>query len=249
MLKKFVMAHDTARIIQCMLKFASPPLREKISHDLMSISVEMATSKYAHFCILRMFKYGSPKTKQNLVESFYGNIVKLASHNISHKILDHAYLSVATENQKAFMRQEFYGDLYKNTKDNNVKTLGDCYKETEQMKVAILGSVKSNLEHIANKNLVDNSLVHSVLLEYLKEIEDEEKKEEIINIYGPLIPHLLTTRDGCSASIECFYHSPAKNRRVRYILYIFNILFNDNFNELAGYCKSNQGTFGQNLYS
>lgn len=175
-LNKFVMAHDTARIIQCMLKFASPTLREQISNDLLCISVDMATSKYAHFCVLRMFKYGSPKTKENLVESFYGNIVKLASHNISHKILDHAYLSVATENQKAFMRQEFYGDLYKNTKDKKVKTLADCYKETEQMKTAILSSVKSNLEHIANKNLVDNSLIHSVLMEYLKEIKDGEKR-------------------------------------------------------------------------
>lgn len=218
-MKKFVAAHDTARIIQCMLKFATPALREQISNDLMAISVDMATSKYAHFCVLRMFKYGSPKTKQNLVESFYGNIVKLASHNISHKILDHAYLSVATEGQKAYMRQEFYGDLYKNTKDQKVKTLADCYKETEQMKTAILGSVKSNLEHIANKNLVDNSLIHSVLMEYLKEIDDEEKKEEIISIYGPLIPHLLTTKDGCTASIDCFYHSPAKNRRVSYFVF------------------------------
>ncbi|KAL5274892.1 KIAA0020 family protein [Megaselia abdita] len=212
-LRKFVMAHDTARIIQCMLKFASPTLRENISSELMPISVDMATSKYASFCVLRMFKYGSPKTKQNLIESFYGNIVKLASHNISHKILDHAYLFVATENQKAFMRQEFYGDLYKNAKDMKVRTLVDCYKETEQMKTAILSSVKSNLEHIANKNLVDNSIIHSILMEYLKEIEDVEKKEDIISIYGPLIPHLLTTKDGCIASMDCFYHSPAKNRR------------------------------------
>lgn len=29
--KKFVMAHDTARIIQCLLKNASPELRTKIS--------------------------------------------------------------------------------------------------------------------------------------------------------------------------------------------------------------------------
>lgn len=208
------MAHDTARIIQCMLKFSCPVLREKISNNLMSITIDMATSRYAHFCVMRMFKYGSPKTKQNLIESFYGSIVKLASHNISYKILDHVYHFVATENQKALMKQEFYTDLYRNTKDVKIKSLSDCYKETKQLKAAILNSVKSNLEHVANKELVDNSLIHSILMEYLKEIDDQEKREEIVNMFGTHIPHLLTTRHGCIASIDCFYHSAAKNRRV-----------------------------------
>ncbi|KAI8128155.1 Protein penguin [Lucilia cuprina] len=211
-IKKVVMAHDTARIIQCMLKFATPSLREQLSERLMPFAVEMSISKYAHFCVLRMFKYGSPVTKSKLVDSFIGNIVKLACHNISSKILDHVYLSVANAKQKAYMRQEFYGDLYKKSKDDNVKCLADCYKETTNMKASILSSVKANLEHVSNKQLVDNSLVHAVMLEYVKEME-EDKVEETVTMFASLIPLMLTTKDGCQAAIICFHKSTPKNRR------------------------------------
>lgn len=212
-LRKVVMAHDTARIIQCMLKFSAPALREQLSQSLMPHIVDMSTSKYAHFCVLRMFKYGSPITKTKLVDAFIGNVVKLACHNISSKILDHVYLTVANAKQKAFMRQEFYGDLYKNSKDDNVKSLADCYKETSNMKASILSSVKANLEHVANKQLVDNSLVHAIMLEYVKEME-EDKVEETVTMFAPLIPLMLTTKDGCQAAIICFHKSTPKNRRV-----------------------------------
>ena len=212
-IQKVVMAHDTARIIQCMLKFATPSLREQLSERLMPYAVEMSTSKYAHFCVLRMFKYGSPTTKLKLVDVFFGNIVKLACHNISSKILDHVYLIVANGKQKCFMRQEFYGDLYKKSKDDNVKCLPDCYKETSNMKASILSAVKANLEHVANKQLVDNSLVHAVMLEYVKEME-EDKVEETVTMFASLIPLMLTTKDGCQAAIICFHKSTPKNRRV-----------------------------------
>lgn len=212
-IKKLVMAHDTARIIQCMLKFASPSVREQLSERLMPLAVEMAISKYAHFCVLRMFKYGSPVTKSKLVDAFYGNIVKLSCHNISSKILDHVYLSVANPKQKQYMRQEFYGDLYKSTKDDKVKSLADCYKDTPVMKASILSAVKANLEHVSNKQLVDNSLVHAIMLEYVNEME-EDKVEETVTMFAPLIPLMLTTKDGCQASIICFYKSTPKNRRV-----------------------------------
>lgn len=212
-IKKVVMAHDTARIIQCMLKFATPSLREQLSEHLMPYAVEMSISKYAHFCVLRMFKYGSPTTKSKLVDNFFGNIVKLACHNISSKILDHVYLTVANAKQKSYMRQEFYGDLYKKSKDDSVKCLSDCYKDSSNMKASILSAVKANLEHVSNKQLIDNSLVHAVILEYVKEME-EDKVEETVTMFASLIPLMLTTKDGCQAAIICFHKSTPKNRRV-----------------------------------
>lgn len=81
------------------------------------------------------------------------------------------------------------------------------------MKAAILGSVKSNLDHVANKKLVDNSLVHAVILEYLKQCE-EDKMEETVAMYSGLVPLMLTTKEGCQAAVICFWQSTPKNRRV-----------------------------------
>ncbi|XP_036319280.1 protein penguin isoform X1 [Rhagoletis pomonella] len=211
-IKKLIMAHDTARIIQCMLKHASPSIRDQLSEKLLPLAVEMSVSKYSHFCVLRMFKYGSPTIKSKLVDSFMGNVVRLAGHNISSKILDHVYHAVANPKQRGYLRQEFYGELYRSSKDDNVKTLADTYKNTLNMKRSILGAVKSNLDHLANKQLVDNSLVHAVILEYLGECEDD-KIEETVSSFAPLIPLMLTTKDGTQSATICFYKSTPKNRR------------------------------------
>lgn len=211
-ISKVAKAHDTARVLQCMLKHASPALRAELSDKLMPHAVEMCQSKYAHFCVERMLKYGSPATKSKLVDSLMGNVVRLAGHNIASKLLDNIYLT-ATEKQRRHMRQEFYSDLYKKTKDDKVRTLSDTYKDATNMKASIMGAVKANLDHIANKNLVDNSLVHSVILEFMN-ATDEEKLEETVTALASLIPHMLTTKDGSDAAIICFYKSTPKNRRV-----------------------------------
>ncbi|EDV92461.1 protein penguin [Drosophila grimshawi] len=210
-ISKVAKAHDTARVLQCMLKHATPALRIELSDKLMPHAVDMCQSKYAHFCVQRMLKYGAPATKSKLVDGLMGNIVRLSSHNIASKILDHIYLN-ASEKQRRYMRQEFYSDLYKKSKDDGVHTLSDTYKEAANMKASIMGAVKANLEHIANKNLVDNSLVHAVILEFMQ-ATDEEKLEETMSALSPLIPHMLTTKDGTEAAIICFYKSTPKNRR------------------------------------
>ncbi|KAH8400467.1 hypothetical protein KR222_000957, partial [Zaprionus bogoriensis] len=210
-ISKVAKAHDTARVLQCMLKHASPALRAELSDKLMPHAVDMCQSKYAHFCVERMLKYGAPATKAKLVESLMGNVVRLAGHSIASKLLDNIYLT-ATERQRRHLRQEFYSDLYRKAKDDKVHTLADTYRDAANMKASIMGAVKANLEHIANKQLVDNSLVHSVILEYMR-ATDEEKLEETVAALAPLVPHMLSTKDGSDAAIICFYKSTPKNRR------------------------------------
>jgi len=209
---KVAKAHDTARVLQCMIKNATPTLRAELCEKLMPHAVDMCQSKYSHFCVQRMLKYGAPTTKSKLADSVMGNVVRLAGHNIASKLLDEIYL-MATKQQRCYMRQEFYGDLYKAAKDDNVQTLCDTYKDADNMKASIMSAVKANIDHIANKKLVDNSLVHAVILEYFKEI-DAEKMEESVTALAPLIPHLLTTKDGVTSSLLCFQNSNPKNRRV-----------------------------------
>lgn len=210
---KVVKAHDTARVLQCMLKYAAPALRAEISEHLLPFTVDMCQSKYAQFCVQRMLKYGAPATKTKLIDSLMGNVVRLAGHNIASGLLDTMYQG-ATPQQRINMRQEFYGDLYRKAKDSNVKTLSDTYKEATNMKSSILSAVKANLDHVANKQLVDSSLVHAVMLEYLRACdEDEEKLEETVSAFAALVPHMLSTKEGSEAAVICFYRSTPKNRR------------------------------------
>lgn len=211
---KFVMAHDTSRILQCMLKYAEPQLREQISKCLLPKIVDMAMSKYAHFCVLRMLKYGSPSIKTQVVDAFMGSIVKLTCHNIAYKIVDYVYLTVANEKQKMYMRQEFYSEMYRQHKNDSIKCLKDIYENTPATKKSILDAIKVHLQRLINKEqLLDNSLIHTIFLDYLLESETNEI-EELAGLCSNSLPHLLTTKDGCQSAMICFYNSPTKNRRV-----------------------------------
>lgn len=126
--------------------------------------------------------------------------------------MDYIYLN-GNSKERRYLRQEFYGDLYKLAKDDKVKCLKDTFENSPNMKASIIGAVKANLEHIANKELLDNSLVHAVLLEYIQ-VTDEEKLEETVTPLAAYIPYMLSTKDGTEAAILCFYYSTSKTRRV-----------------------------------
>lgn len=57
------------------------------------------------------------------------------------------------------------------------------------------------------------SLVHSVLLDYLNECNDEDRAE-MITAFSPFIPSLASTKEGVRASMICFWNSIVKDRRV-----------------------------------
>lgn len=111
--KQLALAHDTTRIIQWLLKFSSSQIREEISKALMNLIPEMILSKYARNCVKRILKYGSALTRNNVISTLNGHIVKLASHTMSAPILDYIYSEIASKKQKQCLQQEFYGDIYK----------------------------------------------------------------------------------------------------------------------------------------
>lgn len=76
----------------------------------------MAICDYAHFVVPRLLKYGSMEIKRKVIEATYGNVFSMLSRPKSTSIIDSVYLSYASSEQKALMRQEMYGDLYKKVK-------------------------------------------------------------------------------------------------------------------------------------
>jgi pumilio homology domain family member 6 len=152
---QLALAHDTSRIIQWMMKFGSEKVREEASKALMDIIVEMIQSKYARNTVKRILKYGSANVRSAVISALFGNILKLASHTWSAPILDYIYTEVATKKQRQQLKQEFYGDIYKKTKDEKVTNLRDTFKDTPEMKTAMLGATKANLTRVLNKNVHD----------------------------------------------------------------------------------------------
>lgn len=182
------------------------------AQNLVAKVADMSVSKYAHFCVLRMIKYGSADVKNKIIDALYGNVMRMINNKYASTILDTIYVSWASSAQKASLRQEFYGDLYKRSKDAAVRQISDTYAQSPHVKLAIVNATKANLEHVANKKLIDNGLVHAVLLDFLTVCSEEERIEMALN-YNPFIPSLASTKDGSRASMVIFFNSIVKDRR------------------------------------
>nr|XP_040223438.2 protein penguin [Anopheles coluzzii] len=209
---KVATSHDTARVLQCMIKNASEEIRDQIATSLLPSMAVLATSKYGHHCVTSLFKHGSKQLCARVVNEIIKDVVKLVNHTFSSSIVDAAYNEYATNEQRSFMRQPFYSELYKLDKDRTVQTMKDCWTTNAYMKSSVLSTVKDHLVQAANKRLTDNSLLHALLAEFLEEAGTTERSE-VIELYLPLLASISSTRDGTGAAIYCFLHSVVKDRR------------------------------------
>ncbi|XP_066139835.1 protein penguin [Euwallacea fornicatus] len=210
---KFVLAHDTARIVQSLLKYASKIVVQQISQELIPIATSMLQSKYGIYCIKRLLKYGDDDIRSSVIEQMKGYTVKLASHVVSAPVVEFAFSNYATPTQKQFLTQEFYGDLYKNSKDANVKHIRDVYRDNENMKIATLSACKANIKKVLNKALLDSGLVQVVLSQYLEECSVNDRAELITE----LVPHIVVisnSKEGSKAAMQCIWHGTAKDKKV-----------------------------------
>ncbi|XP_063380480.1 protein penguin [Cydia fagiglandana] len=210
--KAIALTHDLSRVIQVLLKHSAEDIRNEITEELLDLMVPMVQSKYGQHAVKRILKYGSDSIRHKVINKFFGHIVSLATHTVSAPVLDYAYGEFATKKEKEHMQQEFYGDIYKNTKDNKVHTLSDTYKDSPEMKTAILQSCQANIQKILNKNLHDGELLHSVLYDYIRECSDEERTE-LVTTLAPLIVPLSNSLPGANAASICVWQGSNKDKK------------------------------------
>ncbi|XP_076618730.1 pumilio and CPL domain-containing protein penguin [Colletes latitarsis] len=210
---KVILMHDMSRIIQWIFKYSDSEIRIIIFNELKSLLLTMILSKYAKNCVKIMLKYGSQKIRHEIISTCYGNIVKFMSHSVSAPLLEVMYAQWTTHTEKIYFKQEFYGDIYKQAKDKEVKTLSDVYKNTENMKSATLSAVKGNLMRILNKKLVNFTLVQYVLLEFLNDCSVEDRTEMIVMLRDSIVK-LSQTKPGSKNAVTCIWHGTNKDRKI-----------------------------------
>lgn len=210
---RVILTHDMSRIVQWMIKCSDSEMRQTIFNELKPSLLTMIESKYAKNCVKGMLKYGTPEMKRKIISVCYGNIVKFMSNSMTAALLEHIYSTHATETEKIYFKQEFYGDMYKQAKEKEIKTLSDVYKTAENMKSATLTAVKGNLSRILNKKLVNSTLVQCVLLEFLNDCSTEDRTEIIVTLRS-LVVDLSQTKPGAKIVIQCIWHGTNKDRKI-----------------------------------
>ncbi|XP_076249016.1 pumilio and CPL domain-containing protein penguin [Calliopsis andreniformis] len=210
---KIILTHDMSRIVQWMVKYSDSEIRQAIFNELKPSLLSMIQSKYAKNCVKNMLKYGTQEMKKGIKSACYGNIVKFMSSSVTAPLVELIYSTYAAEIEKIYFKQEFYGDMYKQAKEKDVKSLSDVFKSAENMKSATLSAVKGNLMRILNKKLLNYTLVQCVLLEFLEQCSVEDRTEIIVMCRGSAV-ELSHTKPGAKIVTQCIWHGTNKDRKI-----------------------------------
>lgn len=202
----------------------------------------MIQSKYGKFCVKRMLKYGTPELRSQVIKKFYGHVTKLTSHAISAPIFEYAYATFASATQKQHLIQEFFGEIYKSSKDDSIKHLRDVYEKSPDMKVAALGATKANLLRVLNKNFLDSGLVQSVLCQFLGECSREDKAEFVSQLAQHVVV-ISNSKDGARVAMQCIWNGNTKERKVLRSLVVFGFYDAISLIIVVDYDESVEGTY------
>ncbi|CAH1774282.1 unnamed protein product [Owenia fusiformis] len=210
---QMIFAHDTARVVQCLMKYGSVEHRNFVFEELKDDVVAMSKSKYSKFFVKKMLKHGTKAQRNHILKCFYGHVKKLIRHAEAAEVVEYGYNDWANAPQRAALVEEFYGPSFALFKTPEIKTLEQIMTSEPTKRETILSNMRDALSPLIDKNILAHSLVHRIFSEFFTYANPKMRTEMIENLRESVV-HMLHTRDGARVTMQCIWHGTAKDRKV-----------------------------------
>lgn len=211
-IKKIIYAHDTVRVVECLMALGSQDIKDALYEEMKDEIVEMAKSKYANFFVQKVLRYGSKEQKTAVIKAMEGKVAKMMKHKIAGMVVELAYNDYANAQQKNCMLQEFLGPEYRMFKEPELRTVEEIIAKNPEKKDELVKNLGANVEVLIQKGCYNHSLVHTVVFNYLS-VVDGKRRSECIESLRDCLVHMIHSRDGAMAALHCIWHGSTKDRK------------------------------------
>ena len=212
-IKKIIFAHDTVRVVECLMALGTQEIKDALFDELKEDIVEMSKSKYANFFVQKLLRYGTKEQKSAVMKAMEGKVAKMMKHKIAGVIVELAYNDYANAEQQNVMLQEFLGPEYRMFKEPELKTVEEIIKKNPEKKDELIKNLWANVDTLITKGCHNHSLVHTVIHNYLANEEDKKRRAGVIESLRDALPHMIHSRDGAMAALYCIWHGTTKDRK------------------------------------
>ncbi|KAI4963404.1 hypothetical protein ZWY2020_014146 [Hordeum vulgare] len=210
-------SHVTARVLQTCVKWCSQPERDAVFVALQPHLLHLSRKKYAVFLVKKLIKLA---TKKQLACSSLPFMVMSLLYFVTQKELQvfvDCTFHQATPPQKRSLLLELYStelQLFKDLTEQKSCSLLETISKLGLQKSSVLQYMTTVIQPVLEKGIVEYSIVHTVILEYLT-IADKTSASDVIR---QLIPHLtqgssVVDGDELSGVAEVPTKSKAKKKR------------------------------------
>lgn len=229
--KDFVFKHDSVRVIQCAVKYATMEQKKDIAKELQGEYKALAESKYAKFLVAKLL-VEDKDIREMIISEFYGHVKRLINHPEASWILDDTYRQVATSAQKAILLQEWYGPefaLFKqsdsaNKDDKATADLVAILEDSPEKRKPIMSHLFALINQLVQKKLTGFTMLHDAMLQYSLAAGapgETEAGASLLELLKPteegdedLLKNLAFTASGSRLVCRTLAQTTAKDRKV-----------------------------------
>ncbi|KAF7109874.1 hypothetical protein CFC21_110067 [Triticum aestivum] len=180
----------TACVLQLCVKWCSHSERDPVFVALQPHLLDLSLDEHTVFLVHNIIKMATRKQFASFIYSLRGHVASLLCHTIGAAVLDHAFCQ-ATRPQKRSLLLELYSTELQLSNDLKEEkpcrfSLLNIISKLGLQKSSVLQHMTTVIQPVLEKGIVEYSIVHTVILEYLT-IAD---KTSALDVIRQLIPHL-----------------------------------------------------------
>ncbi|KAK4338905.1 hypothetical protein RND71_040367 [Anisodus tanguticus] len=208
-------SHVSSRVLQTCVKHCTQDERNAVFMEIRPHFITLASNTYAVHLVTKMLDNASKEQQAEFISSLHGHVAALLRHMVGSLVVEHAY-QLGNAAQKQTLLMELYSpelQLFKDLISSKEARLVDVISNLQLQKGSVIRHMTSVLQPILEKGILDHSIVHRALVEYLT-IADQSSAAEIIQqLSSPDLVRMIHTKDGSKIGIFCIKHGSAKERK------------------------------------
>ncbi|CAI9771083.1 unnamed protein product [Fraxinus pennsylvanica] len=208
-------SHVSSRVLQTCVKHCTQDERNALFAELRPHFISLVSNTYAVHLVTKMLDNASKEQLAEFISSLHGHVASLLRQMVGSLVIEHAY-SLGSATQKQALLMELYSpelQLFKDLVTMKETRLVDVISKLQLQKSSVLRHMASVLQPILEKGILDHSIVHTALMEYLSVADESSAADVIQHLSGPGLVRVIHTKDGSRLGILCVKHGNAKERK------------------------------------
>ncbi|XP_077218294.1 pumilio 24 [Tasmannia lanceolata] len=208
-------SHVSSRVLQTCVKYCSQPERDIVFEELRPHLLNLSRNTYAVHLVKKMLDNASKKQLEGFISALHGHVASLLRHMVGSIVVEHAF-QLGNGSQKRLLLSELYStelQLFKDLTSTSEGSLVDIISKLGLQKSSVVQHMTSVIQPIMEKGIVDHSIIHHALMEYLSIADRSSATDVIQQLSGPLLIRMIHTKDGSKLGMLCIKHGNAKDRK------------------------------------
>ncbi|KAK4433892.1 Pumilio24 [Sesamum alatum] len=208
-------SHVSSRVLQTCVKHCTQDERNAVFMELRPHFIALASNTYAVHLVTKMLDHAPKEQLAEFISSLHGHVASLLRHMVGSVVIEHAY-NLGNATQKQALLMELYSpelQLFKDLVTMKESRLEDVISKLQLQKSSVLRHMTSVLQPILEKGILDHSIVHRALMEYLSIADQSSAADVIQQLSGSLLVRMIHTKDGSRLGMLCIRHGSAKDRK------------------------------------